>query len=514
MAAIDSLLRVMSLRGAEAMIISTGQVPTLRRGGAAEPMAMPPIDPLMVRGFIDELAVGPARDALEERGSLEVTCAVGADHFAIAIERTTQGYRLLVRPTRAPRPSPTSAPPATAAPATTSPPAVPTAARPSPPSPPPPAAAPAAPAPVVAPRAPIEDGPAAASTAAFDALIEHAGARQASDLLLTAGLAPRVRIDGELVELDERAPTDADLAAWVAAHGGAAATAELEGDGATDFAFTVGELRLRAHAFHHERGLALALRLLRTAVPTVTSLGLPEDLTSLISARAGLVLIAGPTGAGKSTTLVALVGHLNRTRARHVITLEDPIEFLHAPDRALIHQREIGRHATSFAAGLRAALRESPDVLVVGELRDPETIAIALTAAETGHLVLGTVHAAGAGGAIERLIDAYPAHQQRQARSQLAAVLRAVVTQHLVPTRSGGRAVAVERVPTTAAVAALIRNDELQMLATHVQTGRDAGMIPLERSLARLVRSGVVDLAVARAAAADLDYFDRAVRAG
>jgi Tfp pilus assembly pilus retraction ATPase PilT len=301
MAAIDSLLRVMSLRGAEAMIISTGQVPTLRRGGAAEPMAMPPIDPLMVRGFIDELAVGPARDALEERGSLEVTCAVGADHFAIAIERTTQGYRLLVRPTRAPRPSPTSAPPATAAPATTSPPlppAVPTAARPTPPSPPPPAA----PAPVVAPRAPIEDGPAAASTAAFDALIEHAGARQASDLLLTAGLAPRVRIDGELVELDERAPTDADLAAWVAAHGGAAATAELEGDGATDFAFTVGELRLRAHAFHHERGLALALRLLRTAVPTVTSLGLPEDLTSLISARAGLVLIAGPTGAGKSTT--------------------------------------------------------------------------------------------------------------------------------------------------------------------------------------------------------------------
>ena len=271
-------------------------------------------------------------------------------------------------------------------------------------------------------------------------------------------------------------------------------------------------MRVRGHGFAHERGVGVALRLLRTDVPTLTSLGLPDDLTGLIAHRSGLVLVAGPTGSGKSTTLVALIGHLNRTRARHVITLEDPIEFLHAPDRCLIHQREIGRHAASFASGLRAALREAPDVIVVGELRDAETIAIALTAAETGHLVLGTVHAPGAGGAIDRLVDAYPAHQQAQARTQIAAVLRCVITQHLLPTRSGGRAVAIERAPVTPAVAALIRNDELQMLQTHLQTGRDAGMIPLERSLARLVRGGIVDAALARAAAMDLDYFDRAVR--
>ena len=252
--------------------------------------------------------------------------------------------------------------------------------------------------------------------------------------------------------------------------------------------------------------------MLRTDVPTMTSLGLPDDLTGLIGLRSGLVLIAGPTGSGKSTTLVALIAHLNRTRARHVVTLEDPIEYLHTPDRCLIHQREIGRHAASFATGLRAALREAPDVIVVGELRDPETISIALTAAETGHLVLGTVHAPGAGGAVDRLIDAYPAHQQDQARGQLAATLRCVVTQYLLPARSGGRAVAIERVPITTAIAALIRNDELQMLGTHVQTGRDAGMVPLERSLARLVRAGVVEPALARAVAIDHDYFERALK--
>jgi len=418
MAAIDSLLRVMSLRGAEAMIISTGQVPTLRRGGHAEPMAMPPIDPVMVMAFVDELVPPATRAALDAKGSADVQHAVGADGYAIAIERTTAGFRLLVRQAR----------PALAA---------------------------------VAPPA---------------------------------------------------APSADDLRALVAHLGGDAAAHELARDGAVDFGATVGAARLRGHGFAHERGVGVAIRLLRTDVPSLTSLGLPEDLTALVTQRSGLVLVAGPTGSGKSTTLVALVGYLNHHRARHVVTLEDPIEFLHEPDRCLIHQREIGRHAPSFASGLRAALREAPDVIVVGELRDAETIGIALTAAETGHLVLGTVHAPGAGGAIDRLIDAYPAHQQDQARTQVAAALRCVLTQYLLPTRHGGRAVALERVPITPAIAALIRKDELQMLQTHLQTGRDAGMVPLERNLARLVRAGLVDGAVARAAAIDLDYFERAVR--
>ena len=498
MAAIDSLLRVMSLRGAEAMIISTGQVPTLRRGGHAEPMAMPPIDPVMVMAFVDELVPAAARAGLDDKGSADVQHAVGADGYAIAIERTTAGFRLLVRQAR---PALAAVAPAAPPPA----PARPTAS--------PVTAAPPAPAREVAPpvAAPAAARP-STSVAALLAAVTHAAARQASDLLLSSGLAPRVRIDGDLVELDDAAPSADDLRALVAHLGGEAAAATLDRDGAVDFGATVGAARVRGHGFAHERGLGVAIRVLRTDVPSLTSLGLPDDLSALVTQRSGLVLVAGPTGSGKSTTLVALVGYLNHNRARHVITLEDPIEFLHEPDRCLVHQREIGRHAPSFASGLRAALREAPDVIVVGELRDAETIAIALTAAETGHLVLGTVHAPGAGGAIDRLIDAYPAHQQDQARTQVAAALRCVLTQYLLPTRHGGRAVALERVPITPAIAALIRKDELQMLQTHLQTGRDAGMVPLERNLARLVRAGLVDGAVARAAAIDLDYFERAVR--
>ena len=497
MAAIDSLLRVMSVRGAEAMIISTGQVPTLRRGGQAEPLAMPPIDPVMVLAFVDELVPTPGKEGLEARGSAEVTHAVGSDRYTIAIERTTSGYRLLIRAARA------------------------TVAVVPPPAPPVPAASTTAPtAPIVSrtrtaptPRA-VEPSPstATASAAVLLSTIDHAAERQASDVLLSSGLPPRARIDGELIELELASPSDGELLALVAQLGGTPAAAALERDGAVDFGATVGATRVRGHGFAHERGLGVAIRVLRTDVPTLGSLGLPDDLGTLVTQRSGLVLVAGPTGSGKSTTLVALIALLNRTRARHVITLEDPIEFLHAPGRCLIHQREIGRHAASFAAGLRAALREAPDVIVVGELRDPETISIALTAAETGHLVLGTVHAPGAAGAIDRLIDAYPEHQQSQARTQLSAALRCVVTQYLLPTRSGGRTVAIERVPMTPAIGALIRNGELQMVATHVQTGRDAGMVPLERSLARLARAGIVDPQVARAAAVDHDYFDRALR--
>ena len=498
MAAIDSLLRVMSVRGAEAMIISTGQVPTLRRGGQAEPLAMPPIDPVMVLAFVDELVPPPGRDALDARGSAEVNHAVGADRYTIAIERTTSGFRLLIRASRAtvavvpppPTPAPvssTNAPTAPNVPRTRTAP-TPRAVEPSPPS------------------------ASLASAAVLLSTIDHAAERQASDVLLSAGMAPRARIDGELVELELASPSDGELLALVAHLGGAHAAAALERDGAVDFGATVGAARVRGHGFAHERGLGVAIRVLRTDVPTLGSLGLPDDLGTLVAQRSGLVLVAGPTGSGKSTTLVALIALLNRTRARHVITLEDPIEFLHPPGRCLIHQREVGRHAASFAAGLRAALREAPDVIVVGELRDPETISIALTAAETGHLVLGTVHAPGAAGAIDRLIDGYPAHQQGQARAQLAAALRCVVTQYLLPTRSGGRTVAIERVPVTPAISMLIRSGELQMVATHVQTGRDAGMVPLERSLARLARTGLVDPAVARAAAVDHDYFDRAMR--
>ncbi|HUQ07425.1 MAG TPA: PilT/PilU family type 4a pilus ATPase [Kofleriaceae bacterium] len=499
MAAIDSLLRVMTLRDAEAMTITTGQVPSLRRAGNAEPMAMPALDRALVAGFVDEIVPEDARAAFEERGSGEYTYQTSAgDTVAVLIEINGAGHRLVVRrqgrgaAAPAPRPSgagePVRAPnPALAAFA------IPVAA---------PVAAP------VAHAATAAVAPAVALPGYIAHLLSIAAERRASDLILSQDLAPRLRVDGDVAVLDEASPTTAAEILQLLA----ACDAPIGASGSVDFGATIDGHRLRGHGFRHERGVGVALRLIRRDVPTLDRLGLPSDLADLVKLRSGLVLVAGPTGSGKSTTLVALVAQLERTRAAHVVTLEDPIEYLHETERCLVHQREVGHHVASFADGLRAALREAPDVIVVGELRDRETIAVALSAAETGHLVLGTVHAPGAAVAVDRLIDAFPEHQQRQARTQIAAVLRTVVTQHLLPARRGGRIVALERVPVTSAVASLIRKNELHMLGTHIQTGRDAGMIPLEKSLARLVRSQQVDAAVARAVAADLDFFDASLR--
>ena len=506
MAAIDSLLRVMILRDAEAMVVTAGQAPSLRRAGNAEPMAMPALDAAMVASFVADVVPPDVRAELDARrtGEYAYVSAAG-DAVTVAVEVTATGHRLVVRRATAkaaPRPGPAPAPAPAAAAHTAAP------ATPPPLAPLSPAARFATP----APPAPAVHAVAPELPSTIRRLVAEAAARRASDLLLSEGLAPHLRVDGDVITLDDAALTADELADALAAFAGVDAVAQLRALGSIDFGADVDDVRLRGHGFGHERGLGLALRIIKRDVPSLRQLALPEDLADLVKLRSGLVLLAGPTGSGKSTTLVALVAHLNRTRPRHVITLEDPIEYQYTPERCLIHQREIGVHTPSFADGLRAALREAPDVIVVGELRDRATIAIAMTAAETGHLVLGTVHAPGAAIAIDRLIDAYPEHQQRQARTQLAAVLRAVVTQHLLPTRTGGRVPAIERVPVTSAVAALIRKNELQMLGSAVQTGRDVGMMPLERNLARLVKAGTIDLATARAVAGDLDLLEQSLR--
>jgi twitching motility protein PilT len=214
--------------------------------------------------------------------------------------------------------------------------------------------------------------------------------------------------------------------------------------------------------------------------------------------------VTGPTGSGKSTTLAALVEHLNRTADRHVITLEDPIEYLYEPRRCLIHQRELGHHVESFAAGLRAALREDPDVILVGEMRDRDTIAAALTAAETGHLVLSTLHSANPWMSIDRMIDVFPPEQQRQVRLQLSDVLRAIVSQHLLPSTTARlRVPAFEKLHVTSGVASQIREGKLHQIQTSIQTGRDNGMVSLERNLAELLRAQRISPEIARAAAHD-----------
>ena len=476
MSAIVSLLRVMTLRDAEAITLEAGKVPSLRRRGQVEPMAMPPLDP----GMLDQFASPLLADKSLDEGPLMVSF-VDPDGLAypVTIEKLPSGLRLVVRKPAPSRPKPGPGPAPAPAPRPTPGPG------PTPTPTPGPTPAPAA--------APLEQLQRLLST-----LVAIAREREASDILLSTGQPPRIRVDGRLETLDVHLD-DHELIACVTA-------LAQHGPGiSTDLSLELEGVRLRVNAFDHLNGHAIAARLIRERVPSLADLSLPAELAAIVDQRDGLVLVCGPTGSGKSTTLASLVDLLDQRRAAHVITLEDPIEYRFAARRCLIHQRELGTHIPSFAAGLRAALREAPDVILLGELRDRDTIAAALTAAETGHLVLATLHAPNAIGAIDRIIDAFPDTQQRQIRHQLAASLRTIVTQFLLPRRDGGRAPAIELVPVTHAVANIMRKGDLHTLPTAIQSGRDAGMIPLERSLAKLLDGGTVAPKVVQRMAADHD---------
>ena len=338
--------------------------------------------------------------------------------------------------------------------------------------------------------------------------------------MLSSGTYPRARVGGDFLPIGSHDHSDELISAFVEDALTDELRARFERDGSVDLPMTItvkhAARRMRANLFRQFRGLALALRPIRERVPKLHELGLPENLGELTDYPHGLVLLCGPTGSGKSTTLAALIRRINYGRPRHVITIEDPIEYIHSPRKqSLIHQREVGVHVSSFAAGLRAALRESPDIILLGEMRDHDTIAAALTAAETGHLVLSTLHSANAAMAIDRIIDVFPAHQQRQVRIQLAAVLRATVTQVLLPAaggRGGERVPAIEKMIVTPAIAAKIREERVHQLASDIQTGKADGMVTLEQSLAALVRAGAIKPSVARLAAWNPRALDELLR--
>jgi twitching motility protein PilT len=341
--------------------------------------------------------------------------------------------------------------------------------------------------------------------AGLAALLAEAAERGATDVHLTEGHPPFVRVNGSLVALDMPLPDLRSLLAF-----DPAGEQRLASGGSVDLALDVPRVgRARVHAFTSADGLALAIRLLPSAAPRLASLRMPVALDRLIDEPHGLVLVGGATGAGKSTTLAALAQEALTRRSIVLTTLEDPIEYALVPGPgSIVRRRQVGRDVRDFATGLRDALRQDPDVLLVGEMRDVDTISLAMTAAETGHLVLSSIHCRSAASAIERIVDAYRPARDMHIRGQLAESLRAVVVQHLVPrARSSGRVPVVEVLRVNRAVAAMIREGKTAQIPTAIQSGKSEGMLSLERSLADRVLAGEIRMEDARAVANDLDSF-------
>lgn len=334
----------------------------------------------------------------------------------------------------------------------------------------------------------------------IDALLERMVALGASDLHLTVGSAPAFRVRGQIERAADSAPLDGD-ATRDALYGilSSQQQKQLELSRQLDFAYALpGIARFRVNVYFQREAIGAAFRLIPQEIKTLEELGLPAVLHTLAEKPRGLVLVTGPTGSGKSTTLAAIVDEINRTRAEHILTIEDPIEFVHAHKRCIVNQREVGADATGFADALKAALRQDPDVILVGELRDLETISTALTAAETGHLVFGTLHTQSAPSTIDRIIDVFPPQQQQQVRIMIANSLQAVVTQALLPTSDGaGRVAALEILLPDDAVRNLVRQAKIEQVYTVMQTGTARGMQTMEYALADLVQRGAVTLAEA-----------------
>ncbi len=335
------------------------------------------------------------------------------------------------------------------------------------------------------------------------ALVERGG----SDLHVTVGIAPVMRVNGALEPVEGPALSAADTQRLVLAIMSDERRRVLESEREADFAYSVsGSGRFRVNAYYQRDSVGAALRHIPGEIRSIRDLGLPAIVEELADKPRGLVLVTGPTGSGKSTTLAAMIDHINKTRSEHVVTIEDPIEYLHSHGSSVIEQREVGADTLSFGNALRHVLRQDPDVILIGEIRDLETVSAALTAAETGHLVFATLHTQDAPQTIDRIIDVFPPHQQTQVRVQLASALQGVVSQQLLPTADGcGRAVAAEVLIPTPAVRNLIREGKTHQLPTAMQTGVHRGMVTMDRSLADMYRRGVISLEAALQRAVDPD---------
>ena len=348
----------------------------------------------------------------------------------------------------------------------------------------------------------------------IDKLLQEAHLKKASDMHITVGVEPIFRINGALIKADHFKLKPADTEEMFKSITTAEQQQRFNELGEIDFSYSLsGYGRFRVNAFRQRGTIAIVLRLVADKVPTLEDLKHPEIMKTLSLKPRGLVLVTGPTGSGKSTTLAAMINLINQTEAAHIITMEDPIEYLHRHNKSIVNQREVNTDSISFANALRAALREDPDVILVGEMRDAETVSTAITAAETGHLVFATLHTSDAAQTIDRIIDTFPPHQQQQVKSQLSMILQGIISQQLLPLKDGsGRIAALEILVATPAIRNLIREGKTHQILSSVQTGAKYGMQTMDMALRDLVQKNLVEFEEALSLASDPDTFMRMVK--
>lgn len=336
----------------------------------------------------------------------------------------------------------------------------------------------------------------------------------ASDIHITVDSAPIARTKGKFVKLLDTILTKEDTEEMAREIAGTKNFKRIQEHGEADFSVALDETgdRFRVNAYKQKGNYAIAIRTITSTIPSFETLGLPEVLRSFTEKHKGLVLVTGPTGSGKSTTLASLVDIINENQQRHIITLEDPIEYVHHHKNSLVNQREIGQDTESFNSALRAILRQDPDVILIGEMRDPETISIALTAAETGHLVFSTLHTVGAAKTIDRIVDMFPPEQQQQVRTQLSTVCEGVISQQLLQTNDGRKRVAaLEVMISTPAIRNLIRENKTYQIPNMIQTGSKIGMQSMDQELVNLYRQGKISKEMALSRCTDFEYTSRLV---
>ena len=329
----------------------------------------------------------------------------------------------------------------------------------------------------------------------IEELLITAKENKASDVHITVGLPPKMRINGILVDMDYPRLLPPDTEAVISTMMSDKRLQQFEELGEIDFSYSIPQIgRYRVNVFHQRGSMAASIRLVSTKIPLPEELGIPKSVVDLYQKKRGLVLVTGPTGSGKSTTLASIIDRINSMREVHVITLEDPIEYLHNHKKAMVNQREVGLDTHSYSNALRAALREDPDVILVGEMRDLETISTAITAAETGHLVLSTLHTIGAASTIDRIVDVFPPHQQQQIRVQLSLVLESVISQQLIPTADKkSRVAAFEVMHSTPAIKNLIREAKSPQINSTIQTSKKLGMQTMDDAIFDLYMKGDID---------------------